>query len=369
MVGSMGDFVLADAIAKSKWGILDDIDTSKSYDAIHKDAFVERESLYGREGLKDYIQRGYVPDSDSDESVTETQGYWLADAAVSEAAKTLGKIDDAKVLAKRSMGYKNLFNRKTMFFQPKDVNGNFDRHFDPIAWRQGFTEGSAWQYRFDVPHDVEGLNKLFDGNLCGKIGEMMHKTSGEYFHVGGYGQVIHEMREAQAIQKDFGMYAHSNQPVHHILWIAKKAGCNGIGDQYLRKVMRKLYTRKGWSGDEDNGEMASWYVLAALGIFQLQGAKDELVLGSPSVVKGTVDLPKGKLLTVATEDQSDDNVYVQKVTWEPSSGTKREISNNVVKYTELMQGGVLTFSMGSLPKPQQGKKAMSIKLHSVLDKM
>jgi len=366
MVGSMGDFVLADAIAKSKWGVLDGIDTSKAYAAIRKDAFVERESLYGREGLHDYIQKGYVPSSDSDESVTESQGYWLADAAISEAAKALGKTKDSQVLAKRSQGYKQLFNKETMFFQPKDATGRFKGMFDPIEWRNGFTEGSAWQYRFDVPQDVEGLNLLFNGNLCGKIGEMMQTTSGEYFHVGGYGQVIHEMREAQALQKDFGLYAHSNQPVHHILWIAKKAGCNNIGDQYLRKVMRKLYTPKGWSGDEDNGEMASWYVLAALGVFQLEGAKDELVLGSPSLVTGTVELPHGKSFKMKTQDQSDKNVYVQKVTWEPSKGAKREISDNLLKYTELMQGGQLTFYMGSSPSPQQGPtKINTIEFHSV----
>ena len=143
--------------------------------------------------------------------------------------------------------------------------------------------------------------------------------------MGGFDQVIHGMQEAQAIQKDFGLYAQSNQPVHHILWIAKKAGCNDIGDLYLRKVMRKLYTKRGWSGDEDNGEMASWYVLASLGVFQLEGAKDELVLGSPSLVRGQVDVPKGQMLTVATVNQSDANVHVQKVTWQPTGGQQRDI--------------------------------------------
>ena len=144
------------------------------------------------------------------------------------------------------------------------------------------------------------------------------------------------MGEAQPIQNDFGLYAHSDHPVHHILWIAKKAGCNGLADRYLRKVMRKLYTKNGWSGDEDNGEVASWYVLAALGVFQLEPGKDELVLGSPSLVGGTVQLPQGKELTLATKQQSDDNVYVQHVMWAPSEGTKREVSDNVLKYTELL---------------------------------
>lgn len=367
MVGTMGDSVLADAIAKNKWGILTGFDATKAYEAIRKDAFVGRESNYGREGLSDYIQNGYVTSSDSDESVTESQGYWLADAAMSEAAALLGKKEDSEVLAARSKRYTTLFNKDTKFFEPKTKEGHFTQGFDPIAWRNGFTEASAWQYRFDVPQDVAGLNQLFDGNLCGAIGDMMQKTSGTYFHVGGYGSVIHEMQEAAMLQKDFGLYAHSNQPVHHILWIAKRAGCNEIGDKFMRKVASKLYTSRGWSGDEDNGEMASWYVLAALGIFQLEGAKDEMVLGSPSIIQGLVELPQGKMLKIATENQSDDNVHVQKVMWAPSGGTSRELLENTFKYTEMMQGGVLTFTMGKSPKSRSQNTNHDIQAHGATD--
>ena len=137
------------------------------------------------------------------------------------------------------------------FFQPKDSSGKFEAGFDTISWETGLIEASPWQYRLDVPHDVKGLDQRFDGKLCGKIGEIMQETSGEYFHLGDHGQVIHELREAQAIQKDFGLYAHSNQPVHHMPWITKKAGCNCIADQYLRKLMRRFYT----SSDEDKGKL------------------------------------------------------------------------------------------------------------------
>merc|ERR1719491_2419291 len=113
---------------------------------------------------------------------------------------------------------------------------------------------------------------------------MLEYTWGVSYTVGGYGEVIHEMREAAATQPDFGYYNHGNQPVHHILWVAKKAGCTALADKYLRKVLSKLYTVEGYAGDEDNGEMAAWYVLAALGFYQLEGAKDELILGSPAVV-------------------------------------------------------------------------------------
>merc|ERR1712012_1245463 len=107
---------------------------------------------------------------------TETQGYYIADAAISNAAALLNKTDDARVLAQRSERFGVIFNNDTKFFQPKDYHGKFEEDFDPIAWKNGFTEASAWQYRFDVPQDVEGLNKLFDGNLCGAIHNMMSKT-------------------------------------------------------------------------------------------------------------------------------------------------------------------------------------------------
>merc|ERR1719484_391138 len=100
--------------------------------------------------------------------------------------------------------------------------------------------------------------------------------------------------------------------------------------------MKQLYTSKGWCGDEDNGEMASWYVLSALGIFTLEGAKDELVLGSPTVKNATVQLPDNKVLTVVAENQADTHVYVKSVTWTPANGVAHAVTNNVMKLTELM---------------------------------
>merc|ERR1719387_1880784 len=131
----------------------------------------------------------------------------------------------------------------------------------------------------------------------------MTARSGEAFRPGSYGWSIHEMTELEAIQKDFGLYSHNNQPAHEVLWIAKKAGCDEVADKYLRQVMQKLYTEDGWSGDEDNGEMASWYILSALGLYSLEGAKDEMVLGSPSIKHATVKLTNNKVLTVDTKNQ------------------------------------------------------------------
>merc|ERR1711871_1526906 len=147
---------------------------------------------------------------------------------------------------------------------------------------------------------------------------MVTTGSGPAFHAGGYSWIIHEQTEAQALfNQGFGYYAHNNQPVHHVLWLAKEAGGNAIADTYLRRTMAEMYTLGGYPGDEDNGEMAAWYVLSAVGLYQLEGAADELVVGSPAIVSAKLSLPGGRTLCVTTEGQSDSSYFVKSATWTP----------------------------------------------------
>jgi predicted alpha-1,2-mannosidase len=343
MVSTMGDVTLADAIAKSKWGFLKGFNVSKAYEAIRKDAFADKEGKFGRSGLQNYIEKGYVP-SEIPESVSETLNYYLSDAAISRAAGVLGKHDDEKLLWNRSRRYAAIFNPDTQFFQPKDSRGRFSTSFNPEA-SSGFTEATAWQYRFYLPHDADGLKKLYGGkqNFCSKVQEML-----SFYEKNPSKRVGNDAR----FPKTFGLYWHSNQPVHHILWVAKRAGCNALADKYLRLTMDMLYTTKGWAGDEDNGEMSSWYVLSALGLYSLEGGKDELVLGSPAIKHATVQLVNGNVLTIATENQAKDHYYTQSVTWTPDNGTPRTITGNVIKFTDIMKGGTLNFKMGASPSPE-----------------
>lgn len=365
MVGTMGDASIADAIVKSKWGLVSGFDVNIAYEAIRKDAYVPRPwwSLFGRAGLAQYIDKGYIPEADfpsqperksgqsQPESVSRSLNNYVADAAISRAAEALDRCDDAKTLFNRSRRYPVLFNKETQFFQPKDRNGSFYQPFDPLAWRWGFTEAGPWQYRFYVPHDVPGLQKLYKGQLCARIQEMLaahDKTSS--FHVGGYGYTIHEMREAQALfDNGFGFYAHGNQPVHHVLWLAKKAGCDATADLYLRRTLAEVYTLRGYAGDEDNGEMAAWYVLSSLGLYQLESAADELVVGSPAVVSATLQLENGQQLKVTTENQGPQQVYVHSATWKPLGGEPRDVEKNTLTFQEVMAGGSLHFVLGSEP--------------------
>eukprot|EP00933_Yihiella_yeosuensis_P084237 TRINITY_DN98659_c0_g1_i1.p1 TRINITY_DN98659_c0_g1~~TRINITY_DN98659_c0_g1_i1.p1 ORF type:complete len:762 (+),score=122.28 TRINITY_DN98659_c0_g1_i1:62-2347(+) len=352
MIGTMGDVSLADAIVKSMQGFLHGFDVQKAYEAIRKDAFVEPYGGYGRLHLTEYLRDGFVSSEYNTNAVSETLYYLTADAAIANAAAALGKTEDVAMLQQRLSKKDLLFSSQTDFFQPRSGK-EWTPGFDPLAWGNGFTEASAWQYRFMLPFDVDALKKLYSGRLCKKIEDMLYDR-GTPFKVGSYGQVIHEMSELAKTQPTFGLYAHNNQPSHDILWIAKRAGCNEIADKYLRLVMQLLYTEKGWSGDEDNGEMAAWYVLSALGLYSLEGGALTLVVGSPSVVEATLHLNNGKSLKVTTRNQGPQNVYVQSVYFKASGAAPSyKIQNNEIKFSELMKGGELRFELSSKPSTFQ----------------
>eukprot|EP00441_Pelagodinium_beii_P019258 CAMPEP_0197666792 /NCGR_PEP_ID=MMETSP1338-20131121/63871_1 /TAXON_ID=43686 ORGANISM="Pelagodinium beii, Strain RCC1491" /NCGR_SAMPLE_ID=MMETSP1338 /ASSEMBLY_ACC=CAM_ASM_000754 /LENGTH=745 /DNA_ID=CAMNT_0043245883 /DNA_START=100 /DNA_END=2337 /DNA_ORIENTATION=- len=359
MVGTMGDCSLADAIVKSTQGLLSGFNRSRALEAIFKDAFEEPDEetanrALGRVALKEYIEKGYVPSDTSNvrkvadhQSAALTLNYNVADACIALAAKAVGDDERAKVLADRSRSFKRIFDNSTGYFRPVRQDGSWDGNWDDeeaVTWGDGFTEASAAQYRFYAPHDVTGLTELMGGQekLCKNIHAMLEDRF--RFHAGSYGIKIHEMSEAEQVGSEgFGLYSHNNQPVHDVLYVAAAAGCRSMAQKTLRHVMSELYTLDGWSGDEDTGEMSSWYVLSSLGLYSLLPGSDDLILGSPEVTSAELRVPGRPVLTIEAEGNSKDNVYVQNVKLNGNT-----VSGASVKYTELAKrGGSLRFQMSS----------------------
>jgi len=358
MVGTMGDCSLADAIVKSSQGLVTGFDREKAFEAIFKDATVipDADALHedlGRAGLQAYVERGYAPSDDpsisryaAQQSAALTLNYNLADACISYAADALGRKEDAQMLRRRSKSFKNIFDSSTKYFRPRRLQGSWDGILDPVSWGNGFTEASASQYRFYAPHDVTGMMELIGGRaeLCQKIRDMFeHEPE---FKPGSYGYVIHEMSEAQAVgKKKFGLYAHNNQPVHDVLYVAAVGGCQSLSQSKLRQVMRELYTKDGWSGDEDDGEMSSWYILSALGLYSLVPGSDDLILGSPEVTKAELEIPGRPLLTIEAPGNSPEAVFV-----EGAELNGKPVEQVSVSYSKLARdGGRLLFKMSTTP--------------------
>lgn len=360
MTGTMGDIALADAIIKGIPGF----DVQAAYAAIKKDAFVvptrDTGGEVGRYCLDAYQKYGYIPvdtvmstGDPADQTVSRTQNYALSDFAIAQAALKLNFTTDATTLLARSKSYQKLWDPSTKLFRPKLTNGQWAPNFDQWAWGGEYTEGGPWQYRFYAPHDVEGLQTLYGGKdaLCTAIDKFMAQKP--VFHMGGYNEEIHEMTEMVLQGTNFGVpagffgqYEHDNQPVHHVLYVAIQAGCPSNAQYWIRNVCSKLYGPSYFSGDEDNGEMSSWYLLSAMGLYSLVPGTPDYLLGSPLFRSVNITLGPTSTLVISAINNSAENYYVRGVTWNGAA-----LSGLRIAYADLMKGGVLEFTMSPNPQP------------------
>lgn len=179
--------------------------------------------------------------------------------------------------------------------------------------------------------------------MCDRLVDTMTGGSGAdapgaIYHNGHWG-LHHE--QVEMVENCFGQYEHNNQPVWHILYMFASAGCAAQGQYWLRQAFERFY-RPGWyTGDEDNGSMSAWYILSALGFYQLVPGSTTYVLGSPLFRHVRLQLENGRVLDVVAEGNSPTNVYVQSASWNDTP-----LNSLTVDYAQLVGGGTLRFVMG-----------------------
>jgi predicted alpha-1,2-mannosidase len=333
MTGSPTDFVFGDAVAKGIKGF----DVEAAYEGLKKQATtpVPPRTGYGRPAVAEYEKLGYIPMNAVEGAVAETLDSAYGDFCIAQVARALGQQDDAAMFEQRSRNWRNVFDADSRFLRGKQADGSWQTPFDPHTWGGAYVEGSAWQYRFAVPHDPEGLMQAMGGKAAfvAAVEEMLAQPP--VFHVGTYGREIHEMSEMAAV--DFGQYAHSNQPVHQVLYMFSVAGRRERTQYWAHRVLNELYSVDNFCGDEDTGAMSAWYVLSALGIFSLCPGKPEWVLGAPLFEQAEIRFPDGRVIRIEARSKKAD-AFLDRVTW---NGV--EIRGYAVEHADLVKGGRLVF--------------------------
>lgn len=276
MPSTLIDAVIADAAVK---GIISGELLETAFEGMlhHANVTAPNNDL-GRTGVADYLKYGYVPtDKVNGNSVNLTLDAAYGDFCIAQVAKVLGKEDIVEEYMKRSKNYKNLFDPETGFMRGKYSDGRFKENFDQFYWGGDYTEGSAWQSSFAVPHDIDGLAELYGGKekLIEKLDELF--ATPPYYITTGYGSEIHEQTEMAAV--DFGQCAISNQPSYHIPYLFAALGEKEKTQYWVKKICEELFSFEddGFPGDEDNGAMGSWYVLSTLGIYDICPGKNEYI--------------------------------------------------------------------------------------------
>ncbi len=340
MTGSLIDAVFADAVVKGITGF----DVQSAYTALRKHATEsgDPEKGYGRRGLEPYLALGYVPEDRVEQSAAETVDSAYGDFCLAQIADRLGHAADTAMFRERGGNWRHLFDPETKFLRGKHTDATWVQPFDPIRWGSPYVEGSAWQHRWDVPHDPEALFAAMGG--AAKAVEYLDTmlSMAPDFHTGAYGEEIHEMSEMAAVR--FGQYAHSNQPVHHVLYLFALAGRPDRTQYWVRRVLQDLYTPDNFAGDEDTGSMAAWFVLSSCGFYPVCPGKPEYVLGSPLFDRVILSVAGSKRLTITAANNAEGHCFVHQVRRDGE-----HISTVKLLHDDVIRGGSLEFTLS--PKP------------------
>ena len=335
MVGTHIDAVMADAVTRGVTGF--DVATALEGLLKHAEEVGDPAGAWGRIGIEDYRRLGYVS-TDHDESVARSLDYAYDDWCIAQLAT--GETREA--LLRRAGSYVNLYDPAVGFMRGRDADGSWLEPWDEFRWGSPYVEGGPWQSTWAVPHDAAGLVRLMGGEAAfvAKLDRLL--ATPPFFTTGAYGFEIHEMTEMA--QAGFGQYAHSNQPVHHVLYLYAAAGRPWRTQREVRRVMDRLYTPDDLPGDEDNGEMGAWYVLSALGLFPLTPGSGQWTLGSPLFRKATIHLPNGRDFVVEAPANAAEHVHVA------ATALNGEFLNRLfVTHGEVAAGGTLRFEMADAP--------------------
>ena len=322
--------VIADAILK---GNAKHIDANKALDAC-----IATANHRSYDGIGLYIDKGYIPADKNGVGVSTTLEYAYDDWCIAQLAKKLGRTAVYNEFLKRSQNYKNVFDPAAGFMRPRLSDGSFRKDFDPLKTDgQGFIEGNAWNFSLFVPQDPKGLIAMYGGNkrFTAHLDSLFTMHLPDAFFA-----------ETEDITRDgiIGGYVHGNEPAHHVAYLYNKAGAPSKTQERIRMILKNQYknTPDGLGGNDDTGQMSAWYIFSSLGFYPVAPGSQDYAIGSPAVSGAMLSFENGKKLTIDVQNQSDENVYVQKVTL-----NGREIKDFVLKHDELMKGGKLVFVMGN----------------------
>ncbi len=309
MIGQHCAAIFADAIIKGETNF----DVVTAYESLRKSAFQPpTKGELVRRGLADYLKLGYIPDGASTYAVSASLDYAYDDWCIAQIAKQLNRLDDYNILMARAQNYRHLWDPGVGFMRPKNADGQWIKPFDQFAWGGSYAEGGPWQNSWFAPQDTAGLASLAGGpeKLVARLDEMLGLPP--VYHTGGYGQVIHEMREMGIVK--FGQYDQGNQPGFDELYLFAAAGQPWQTEYWTRRVCDELFSagNAGFPGDEDNGSMASWYVLSSIGLYSLCPGTTAYMFTSPLFPEITLRLPHDKTFVITASAHNEKNVYVQK---------------------------------------------------------
>ncbi|MES2453948.1 MAG: GH92 family glycosyl hydrolase [Bacteroidota bacterium] len=328
-----------------------DYDAEKAFEAVNKMQTTPAQKVglgfAGNRDLVTYLKHKYVPYDEG--RFSNTLEYSYDDWTVSQFAKALGKKDKEAEYALRGNYWRNAIDKETGYARLRKADGSWMPDFDPFksGANEHYVEGNAWQLTYFVPQDVPGLAKEIG------VDKFIDRLSW------GFGESNKLRFNAPGDQYwDYPVIQGNQQSMHFAFlfnWVKKP----WLTQQWSRAIIDRYYgfdLANAYLGDEDQGQMSAWFVMAALGLFQTDGgcsADPVYEIGSPLFPKVTIDLGeqygRGKSFTIEAPNASKSNKYIQKATL-----NGKTLSSFKFPASELLKGGKLVLEMGAAPNKNWG---------------
>ena len=303
-------------------------------------ACVESATVKDRQ-IDQYMELGYVPIDEAHEnwSVSKTLEYAYDDWCIAVFAQSLGKDKEYAYFKERAEFWRNVYDSESSFMRPKFKNGQFIEHFVAKEYSPYFCESNAWHYVWNVPQNVEGLIEIMGG-------------------APRFEQKLDSMFSYDPLPEDelpifstgmIGQYAHGNEPSHHVAYLYNHIQKPWKTQEMVQKILFSQYANKpdGHCGNEDCGQMSSWYVLSSLGLYPVNPAQGAYSIGSPIIDKATISLKDDIELVIRVENNKRQNPYVQEIRL-----NGKTLNRTYISHKELLEGGELVFTMGPEPNKE-----------------
>jgi predicted alpha-1,2-mannosidase len=268
---------------------------------------------------------------------------------VAQLALALGRKDVADQFLKRSQSWRNVFDANLGCARPRKANGDWVTPFDPYR-TTGFVEGNAWQYTWFVPQDVPGLvNAMGRDRFVSRLNEAFEEMAPTRFNA------------ADQAWQEYPIN-HGNQPTMQVAWLFNWAGQPWLTQKWARAILEAYYGHNpadAYPGDEDQGQMSSWFVMSSLGLFEMDGGcrvNPIYEIGSPLYPKVVIHLSEqhygGRTFTIEARNASRTNCYIQSATL---NGTP--LNQWWIRQKDVVEGGHLVLELGPTPNKEWAKDA------------
>lgn len=316
-----------------------DFDLKKAYNLLLRNATLENRS---RPYILDYIAKGYIYERDIPDpkvetkataGVTKTLEYAYDDYAVALLARELGDTGNYRILMKRTGNYKNMFDPSTGLMRGRLANGDWVKNFDPEFpyYEYMYREANAWQSSFFAPHDPYGLIGLY------KSRSEFEKKLDDLFSIPWNGV------EAYNFSGFIGQYCHGNQPDHNYPFMYYFVDRQEKAQVMLDSIMNHFYDmgkdKLAYAGMDDAGEMSSWYVFNAIGLYTFSPADPEYIISVPLFDKVEYNLD-GSVFTIFRKNSGK---KIKRITYDD-----RKVKGYFISHNELKRGRKLVITTNRL---------------------